>query len=271
MPESRFPYVPLNSAGYKMAMGLRPLEESEWLQVDHRWAEQVQKKRELLESTPDIVIATRPGADQGSAEVLSMILANLATHHPTVERTVSTSEHPIVAASRLVQEDLCLLVKSDTWRLEAASVCFPSRWFLPSKIGHTMDEIHQPVPGYDTQLASPTNALFDRLNSEKSYWRLNWTLIDNPELHQPISIRTSPSGSLDDWFFRVERQTLRFIPNSSSILFTIRNYVAPASELAVEYEGFTEELLRSIETAPREMQEYKGWIGAAEKIRANLS
>jgi len=54
-------------------------------------------------------------------------------------------------------------------------------------------------------------------------------------------------------------------------LFTIRNYVAPASELAEQYEGFTDELLHSIETAPEEMQEYKGWVGVAETIRAELN
>ena len=271
MEQDRFPYMPLNSSGFKMAMGLRPLDESEWLQVDHRWSEQIQKKHDLLESAKDVVIATRPGGNQASAEVLGMIIENLQNFHPEVAISVDHSEHPLVAASRLVQEDLCLLVKSDTWRLEAASVCFPSRWFLPSKIGHTMDEIHEPIPGYDSTLSSPTNALFDRLNESKSYWRLNWTLIDNSELHQPQSIRRSPSGALSDWYFRVERQTLRFIPKSGAILFTIRNYVAPASELAEQYEGFTDELLHSIETAPEEMQEYKGWVGVAETIRAELN
>lgn len=270
MDSGPIPYVPLNPSGFKMAMGLRPLEEKDWFQVDDRWAEQVGKKRELLETAPEVVVATRPQGDEASAEVLRLLLENLNTFHPEIDRTIDEREHPLVAASRLVQEDLCVLVKSDTWRLEAASVCFPSRWFLPSKIGRTMDEIHGPVPGYEQQLASPTNALFDRLNGEKSYWRLNWTLIDNAELHQPKSIRKEPSGHLSDWFFRVERQTLRFIPDSRGILFTIRNYVAPASELAREYENFTDDLLRSIESAPPAMREYKGWVGVVEKIRADL-
>lgn len=271
MEEERFPYVPLSPGGFKMAMGLRPLDESEWLLVDHRWAEQVEEKRQLLSSVPEIVVATRPSGDNGSAEVLAMVLENLEKFHPEIERTVNPGEHPLVAASRLVQEDLCLLVKSDAWRLEAASVCFPSRWFLPSKIGRTMDEIHEPIPGYEEHLSKPTNSVFDRLNTEKSYWRLNWTLIDNPALHQPQSIRHNPSGELSDWFFRVERQTLRFIPNAEAVLFTIHNYVAPASELAAQYDGFTELLLHSIETSPEAMQEYKGWVGVVEKIRAELN
>lgn len=30
MDEGRFLYVPLNSSGFKMAMGLRPLDEKDW-------------------------------------------------------------------------------------------------------------------------------------------------------------------------------------------------------------------------------------------------
>jgi len=80
----------------------------------------------------------------------------------------------VVAAARLVQEDLCVLVRSDAWRLQAACVCFPSRWNLASKLGTTLDDIHRPVPSYDVELSRPTNAFFERLKPSRSFWRLNW-------------------------------------------------------------------------------------------------
>jgi hypothetical protein len=81
------------------------------------------------------------------------------------------------------------LVHEDTWRLRAACVCFPSRWDLAAKIGTTLDDIHSPVPLYDQALARPTNAFFNRLTPEKSFWRLNWTLLDSPVLHQRTGAR----------------------------------------------------------------------------------
>jgi hypothetical protein len=268
---SDFPYVPLEAKGWRMAMGLRPLDMDRWLEVDEHRGEELELKRELLASKFDVVVATNPAGDEGSAELLAEITAFLATHFPELTTTTSALEHPIVASARLVQEDLCVLVRSDVWRLQAACVCFPSRWNLASKLGATLDDIHRPVPSYDVELSRPTNAFFERLKPERSFWRLNWTLIDNPTLHQPTSARHSPDGDLDNWFFRVERQTLRRLPLSDTIVFTIRNYVASARELCDAHAEFGATLLLNLDTAPDAMREYKGWRGVADRLRESLS
>ena len=160
MTDFPFPYLALEPQGWRMAMGLRPLEPSKWLELDDRRDAELELKRQLLESDFDVVIATDPEGDGASAELLDEVRTFLATHYPGVGTSTSPDEHPIAAASRLVQEDLCVLVREDAWRLRAASVCFPSRWNLATKIGTTLDDIHRPVPFYDAQLARPTNALF---------------------------------------------------------------------------------------------------------------
>ncbi len=267
----RFPYVPLDAKGWRMAMGLRPLDPSRWLEVDAHRDGELELKRQLLESAFDVVVATNPEGDEASAELLVEVRAFLATHHPTLAPVTTSREHPIVEASRLVQEDLCVLVRSDAWRLRAASVCFPSRWSLATKIGTTLDDIHRPIPFYDDQLAGPTSAVFDRLRPERSFWRLNWTLIDSPALHQPTMVRGAPHGDLERWYFRVERQTLRRLEVTGAIVFTIRNYVASAQEMCDQYEDFGSLLLHSLDTTPEEMQDYKGWRGVAEQLRSALS
>lgn len=264
-------YVPVDARGWRLAMGLRPLDESKWFEVDAHRDEELALKTDLLSSKPDVVVATRPEGDQASAELLEEVLANLRTHHPSVPTHVDPDEHPIVVASRLVQEDLCVLVRSDAWRLQSASVCFPSRWSLVEKIGTTMDEIHVPVPSYDEELSQPTNALFDRLKPDRSFWRLNWTLLDSPVLHQPSAVRSSPSGRLDDWSFRVERQTLRRLANSGAIVFTIRTYVDALDVLCRTSEDFASNLLHALETAPPSMQRYKGWLGVYDQLRELLT
>jgi hypothetical protein len=266
-----FPYVPLEAKGWRMAMGLRPLDMDQWLEVDERRDVELEEKRQLLASKYDAVVATNPAGDEGSAELLSDVTAFLATHFSNFTTVTSPDDHPIVAASRVVQEDLCVLVRSDAWRLQAACVCFPSRWNLASKLGTTLDDIHRPVPGYDVELSRPTNAFFERLKPERSFWRLNWTLIDNPALHQPTSARHSPDGDLDNWYFRVERQTLRRLPHSDAIIFTIRNYVTSARNLCDADAAFGETLLLNLDTAPDAMLEYKGWRGVADRLRESLS
>jgi len=268
---SDFPYIPLEPKGWRMAMGLRPLDTDRWLEVDERRDDELEQKRQLLNSSRDVVVATNPEGDEGSRELLVEVVRFLNEHHPEVATDVDASEHPAVAASRLVQEDLCVLVRSDAWRLQAACVCFPSRWNLATKLGTTLDDIHGPVPIYDIELSRPTNSFFERLKPERSFWRLNWTLIDSPVLHQPTSARQSPHGDLAEWFFRVERQTLRRLPESGAIIFTIRNYVASAQQLCDAHEEFGPTLLLNLDTAPEEMQHYKGWIGVADRLRSALS
>lgn len=268
---SDFPYVPVDARGWRLSMGLRPLEIAAWLEIDEHFQEELALKSRLLEENFDVVVATDPQGDDASGELLEEIRENLRTYHLGANTVVDESEHPIVGASRLVQEDLCVLVRDDAWRLRAACVCFPSRWDLASKIGTTLDDIHGPVPGYGVELSRPTNALFERLRPERAFWRLNWTLLDSPRLFQPASARRPPQGAIEEWYFRVERQTLRSLPRTRAVVFTIRTYVASAASLCQRDETFGETLIRAIETAPSPVQEYKGWSGVAERLRGALA
>jgi hypothetical protein len=251
-------------------MGLRPLDLANWLELDEHYESELTQKTALLDQHFDVVVATEPEGEAGSRELLVEVRDFLQRVHPKVATSVDDDEHPIVAASRLVQEDLCVLVKDDQWRLRAACVCFPSRWDLASKIGTTLDAIHGPVPHYDEVLARPTNGFFDRLGPERSYWRLNWTLLDSAALHQPSAARVAPSGDLADWSFRVERQTLRQLPQTRAIVFTIRTYVTSAATLADANGEFVPALLHAIESASPETQAYKGWTGVAARLREAL-
>ncbi len=264
------PYAPLDGRDWRFTMGLRPLDESRWLEFDDRAHDERALKDSLLAAHYDEVVAVDERADAASRELLDVIVAHLALYFPHQRREVDPHEHPIVAASRLVQEDLCVLERRDAWRLSAACVCFPSRWRLASKLGDTLDGIHAPVPLYDELLAAPTNAFFDRLRVGRAFWRLNWTLLDSPALHQPTSERRAPSGSLHDWFFRVERQTLRRLPDSGAAVFTIRTYVDSAAALVARDETFGPSLWRALHTAPSSVQEYKGWVGVAERLSRAL-
>lgn len=264
------PYVPLDPRGWRLAMGLRPLDLANWLEFDEHREDELAQKAALLDECYEKVVATEPQGDDASRELLDEVRAYVKHYHPDVATTTDPEDHPLVAASRLVQEDLCVLLREDGWRLRAACVCFPSRWELATKIGTTLDEIHAPVPHYEEELARPTRGFFDRLRPERSFWRLNWTLLDSPALYQPTSARVAPSGELADWFFRVERQTLRQLPVSGAIVFTIRTYVTSAAELAQADQEFVPALLHAMESAPADTQTYKGWTGVATRLRDGL-
>jgi dimethylamine monooxygenase subunit A len=166
--------------------------------------------------SPDFAVARRSGGDGSAAP-----------------RPVGGDGelHPLDRAGRSTQEDLCLLRRRDDgWYLEAASLCFPSRWRLADKIGRHITEVHGPVHGYAEHLASKIDLLFDRL-TDRPVWRRNWFLYADPALFQPSSpVDGDPiieaARALEDMVVRSERQTLRRLPDDDRggrwVLFTIR-------------------------------------------------
>jgi dimethylamine monooxygenase subunit A len=259
------PYVPLDERGFRLAMGLRPLDLARWFERDESATSDRLAKEALLRRRFDEVVATRPEGDEAARELAELVAAATGG--------ALTPEHPIVAAARLVADDLCVLTHDTdgSWRLTSACVCAPSRWRLADKMGASLDAIHAPVPGYDDALAQPTQSVFDRLTPERSFWRLNWTLLDAPELFQPSVTRRAPVGDPASWFFRVERQTIRALPRTQAVVFTIRTYVTSLAALLRERPETATQLLASLESAPVATQLYKGWVGVADVLRGALS
>jgi len=270
-------------------MGLHRLDEEAWLEVDRRRAGELLAKARLLEDARTDVLAAAPGALAACEELAGLIEANLTSTHPgllfrdrgaIVETTTSlrydpAAMHPLELAARIVQEDLCVLERREGhWRLTAACVCFPSRWRLADKLGATLAEIHGPVPGFDRALGSTTATFFDRLRVERPVWRLNWTLLDTPELHLPsASSRRSREAIRDpatSLWFRVERQTLRRLPASGAIVFTIRTYVTALGELLAQRPGAAAALRDTLVTVPVDVASYKGWSGLLDELTAWL-
>jgi hypothetical protein len=279
-------YIPVEAKPWRLAMGLRPLAPGAWLEVDDQRHHELTLKQQLLADAHADVVAALPGSEGAGSELLDAVVADLDTHHPglvgrnrrgqLVERTTGVtldneSLHPVDVAGRLVQEDLCLMARQDeAWRLVAASLCFPSRWRLADKIGRDLSAIHAPVPGYEHSLARPTSAFFDRVQPERPVWRLNWTLIDHPRLHQPDPASRQDAGAAADpglsLWFRVERQTLRRLPNHPAVVFTIRTYVTPLTALVERYPEAGDALRTTLPTVPAATVAYKGWSGVVDPV-----
>jgi dimethylamine monooxygenase subunit A len=277
-PDPSSPLALVDGSPWRLSMGLHRLEEAEWLEVDEHRAAVLREKADLLDAERESVLATLPAGDEASRELRAAVVGHLVTHHDLLdvsgpritERTTGAvidveRHHPIEVASRLTQEDLCVLTRDDgAWRLLAACVCFPSRWSLREKLGASLTDIHGPVPGFDRTLADPAATFFDRLTVARPVWRRNWTLLDTAELHLPSPAARhhpfDPDGDLGArLWFRVERQTLRRLPGTGAIVFTIGTSVRLLGDLVLGTPGFAEALRRTLSTVDEDVAAYKGW------------
>ena len=261
-------------------MGLRPLDPAGWIEVDDHYEADLAQKRALLRDHRDQVLAVVDDPDGAvrvaSQELLDRVVAHLADHEPGRAPTVPADLHPVDAAGRLTQEDWCVHLPDEQgrWRLVAASVCFPTRWDLTTKIGRTLREIHEPVPLYEEQLADPMDAYFARMQPEQAVWRLNWNLLDDATLHQP-SHAHRPSSPVAEragelLWLRVERQTLVRLPNSGAIVFGIRIHLDPLAALAADPVGLAR-LAASLDHLPQEVLEDKDLTEIAPAVQEWLA
>jgi dimethylamine monooxygenase subunit A len=160
-------------------------------------------------------------------------------------------ERPLELCERIVQEDLVLMrpPKPNTdekqFAMAAAAVVF-SFHQLPEKLGQSMSFIHAPVPEYEKQLHRTLDITFSKLlKVEAPMWRNNWGLAGSGGLEEPwLRYGSSPAKQHPDFiaasftytdveamYLQVEYQTIRRLPASGYLLFTIRTMADPMSSL----------------------------------------
>ena len=251
------PYRDVAAAPFRWRLGLRPLDLTDWIQIDGHYDREIAEKHRVLDDHPEIVFSVLDGVEDESREVLDAIVDHLRDLDPRRFGDLDADEqlHPLDAAGRLVQEDLVLMVERDGGLVCAGgSVCFPNRWDLRSKVGLPIAAIHAPVAQLNEQLEAPIDRFLARLGSDKSYWRLGWGVLDTDELFQPPSaprVAARPAH----YHLRVERETLRRFPATRCVLFTIRTYLTPLGAMPAGLDAHA--LAAAIDALPEDVAAYK--------------
>jgi hypothetical protein len=92
------------------------------------------------------------------------------------------------------------------------------------------------VPGYLAELAERVDRYLARLRPGVIGHRRNWSVHDSPALFAPVAPDRStplPAAEVGErLWLRSERQTLRRLPVTGAVLFTIRVQQAPLAALA---------------------------------------
>jgi hypothetical protein len=276
-------HLPFESGPYRMTMGLFSVPDTAWFEIDQLYADEMRQRRILLQERHSDVFAALPASDRGRREALDAIVSNLTATHPTWFVRDGSALHnrltdetwtlpdtgcdPLECAGRLVQEDLCLIqATAQGPLLTAAVLCFPSRWRLLEKIGHPLAAVHGPVPLYAERLARAVDRFMAHVKPGHIAARLNWSVLDDPALFQPTGkwrqaenpgITAANAG--DRLCLRVERQTLRRLPQSTAVLFGIRVHNYPLHRLAGD-PAVVARLAQAIRALPPTVMHYKSMV-----------
>ncbi len=265
-----FEYTPWIDGAGGVRMGLQPLAEQDWLQQPADMAIRLAERRHLVATRRDAVWGRTPGRDvdaalAATAKLLAASARPLAARRPTSNhgaddaapaRTLAATDaggkagvtsagddHDFLAAGLQVCEDLCVLLPAgdgerDDHVLRAALLCAPSFWRLHDKLGQPLPSVHAPVEGLEAKIGARIRAFLHNLPEGRLFTRGNWHLHTTGERFHPAPDDWAQAQALhadeiaDRLWVRCERQTLRRVPGSRALLFTILVYIQPLAALA---------------------------------------
>jgi hypothetical protein len=227
--------------------GLQPVAPGQWIQRDDAFAAQMAYRDRLIGERFEDVVAAQPYVSQAERDLLLAIIAAIAETpgykriaetvvRPDGVRVNLTGSRPLVAAARLVQEDLLLLEAGQPGHVLVAGVlCFPASWSLRQKIGRGLMGIHAPVDRYDAGMGQRVERILTALQPGKAVWRANVLCYNDPNLFQPrLESERRPFDPAKPLWVRVERQTLMRLSPSNAIVFTIHTHIVPFHTLTRE-------------------------------------
>ncbi|KAG4440519.1 hypothetical protein IFR05_003989 [Cadophora sp. M221] len=281
-------YRPWKTGKYNMTMGIRRMPDEDWLAVhrviDNLYKTEQQIRNHLLETNHDGVLQCLPDANEACKEALDYIVNFLIRRYPThfwlledragyVHNSITSKtfrfiepydQHPLAIAAQLTMEDINLLMQdtgenSNDYSLQASFSMAPAGWYIQERIGWPLWKIHGPVPLWSLKLRKSMEKFFLSLKVSNPVQRNNYFVqIDDTMFQQePFADSSELPPKIEDIRIRHERQTLRRLPRTGAIMFLVRTYLMPITELENELDNLYS-LRSAINAWPAEMAKYKG-------------
>ncbi|CAF1196073.1 unnamed protein product [Rotaria sp. Silwood1] len=287
LPYRPFKYGP----DYFVTMGLRRLDLDDWIELDNQWTRfHEEKKARLATERASRLCKTAPEAQDAALETMELLSEYLVCRYPSLFEFDFSSEHkqirikttgelypiesddPLKYAGLLIQDDLALMIEGPDGKyyLKAGSIILPGFWRLEDKFNMPLAQIHisGDVPKFKEKLQFSMERFFQKLTPESSVIRHNYFIQTDEHLAWSESIgpedafgigwdNAQPDPPIEKMHLRSERQTLRRLPRSGAILFTIRPYFIPIIEIAEEPD-VPGRLASAIRSWPEDVARYKG-------------
>lgn len=251
-------------------MGLEKLDPKYWIEPDETLNEFYQHKLHQREQLGTKVYRHLPESLEAQKELHSLLKNHLINDHSNLYHNSDQGltsdfyqldwpdnpQEPLWNTSLWVADDLVIMQPSEQgYRITAASLSSPSHWLLEEKFGLALQQIHQPIPDLNAELGSSIDRFFNHIKADYPACRFNWGV----ETRLQLSERLETSDAVEPGtplYYRVERQTLRRLPKTHAVAFTIRVYQHPLEQLR-QHPGVLPALLTAIDAMPNAHASYK--------------
>ena len=266
------PYRPFRYGPYNVTMGLRTMDWDHWIELDNHYLRFHEDKKRRIEERGAKCCRTDPDPRvfDGAVELFEELTSYLGERYPTmfkktdvgIDNVVTNEsfnvrelsmngvrEDPMQLCARLIQDDLAIMFEKEDgqYYLLAGAILLAGFWRLEDKFGMPLSEIHTSgdVPQFKQKLEKGMMNFFRRIKPDAPVLRNNYFLQVDDELPWSSSIGSEDSEgagwftaeknkAIQHHYFRSERQSLRRLPRSGGVVFTIRTYFLPITEICEE-------------------------------------
>jgi hypothetical protein len=242
---------------FRHRMGTKSLDVAQWLPRDEETEPTIAMKRELLRLRRDEVVGLLDGGSN-AAEEAALLIAGFCG-----ASVQGRGIDALVEASLLVADDIVVMQPMGNEQqlvVVAGVVCSPSRWSIRTKLNSNMMAVHGPVPQYADHVGKAVDTTFSRLRVDEPMARSNWTIEDHCALFQPVAPKVPLVQDITQLWIRMERQTLRALPQTGGSMFTIRTYQQPIAEYVARGKDVASTLYSLIKRLPDDVAKYKSML-----------
>ncbi|OJD27210.1 hypothetical protein ACJ73_01394 [Blastomyces percursus] len=282
-------------AKYRTNMGLKRLDQHNWLTIDKNYIEQHKLRDALLRTQRSKVFQCLPEARNACEELLNEVATYLCGRYPAIfamdndaVRITKTDEvfclrdrtnglEPLEVAARLAMEDFSIVLENDSGQsyLAATASLFPVGWCAMERIGYTIAQMHGPVPLWHKEIEFSVNKSVMPVPRSLREEFLSRLAVDSPMerssyfiqvikpgeslssiLFQPVGLgHRDITPRAEDILIRRERQTFRRLSKSRAIVFGVKTSLTRLQELPLEE---LKNLVTEIKSWPDAIGKYKG-------------
>lgn len=279
---------------YFFTMGIRSMDWNSWIELDNEWEIYHNQKVKRMEERGNELYGTQEIVWDAAIEFLMEFREFLPKRYPNLFiktekgiNNIQTGEvfefhniprsefkkDPMQMAALMVQDDLAILKedKDGQYILKGGAIMLAGFWRLRDKINLPLSEIHTTgeVPKYQEKLQKPMDKFFTRLTCDKPVVRNNYFLQTDDKLAWSTSIgdednpivgwnTAEKATDINKIYFRSERQSVRRLPLTGCIAFTIRTYFLPVTKMCKE-PYIPKRLLDGILSWDDDVKRYRGY------------
>ena len=289
---------PFKDKEYKLTMGIRTIDVSEWLLIENTYADRIKEKVKITTNThpgydqnKDLeksTVFTSPEGEASVREFYDIVVTYMCDKYPMcfvkadgqVENLITGELIPESSAGvenskdllkyliRTIEEDFIILLKDPTKKSEpygdeyyfkAGVFAFAAGFDPIEKFDQPLTMIHGPIPGYESKLKLSMNRFFDRLKPGEFVSRSNFSV----QTHNKFYVDDGNKG-----YHLTEEELNKPIP-FEDLDFEKQVHYRSERQVLIKLPK-TKATVFTIRTYLHPMSEFKGDMEAALRLRGSL-